>query len=965
VDRRRLIELFDQAIDLPESERTSWLDLHCADDFDLRAELERLLRADELAADFLERPPDIVAAAIETMAKDAHELPHFSGWRTLRRIGTGGTGEVWLAQRERDFEQHAAIKQLAYPTPGLLQRFRQERQILARLQHPHIARLIDGGVDDGGAPYLAMEYVDGTPIVDFVRDRGLDIRARLTLFIRVCSAVQYAHQNLVVHRDLKPSNIFVDSHGHPKLLDFGIAKVLATTDGSAPTQTSTRMLTPDYAAPEQFSGDAITTATDVYSLGVVLYELLAGVRPPRRDASPGAFDDARTLAPSAAVNRTTGNANIAARALRGDLDRIVLTALANDPAQRYSSVEAFAADIQRHLDGRPISVRRDSAWYRLRKFATRNRYAVAAVVLVIGVCIAAAAISVHQAQLARAQAQRASAVRQFLVGVFAQANPDENQGKPITAHQLLESGERQLERGVDANPAVDGDVAALLGRLYRDIGDRESGWRLLQTALTDSSNAGVPDDVRARVLLGVASAESEDRDAYGDALAHARQALALIETTTSGDADALAEAHRIVALSLIRRHEDEAAVALLEKSTIDDTSPGKRSEALADEYVLQGVALGHLARFDTAQRAFNTGADMLRDLFGESSNRYAYALNEMAQMLILKGDLARAEELQRKVLDIHLKTLGPDHFNTLTARHNLLAVIEQQGRFAQALPQRLALAEQIQASSTATPLQKALQYDTLGVVYRELNRLGESLASSQKALGLVATSQGERSAQSIGEMRHLAQTLALLNRNGEAEQILRNALSIALEHGTDTSVIACSLRRDIGSVLRRQHQAEQAVAQLKALTTDACTIGLVDNDAWRPLALADLSLAQLDAGDAAQALATAQQAVAFGRKALAGNYALALPLFAEGRAALALERASDAESLLREALALRRKVFVEDDLRTLEVQVALVESLTALHKNDEAKALMTAIVPLLQASPNGYAAELRVRLPSY
>ena len=963
MDRRRLSELFEQAIDLPQSERASWLDLHCAGETDLRTELERLLRADERAVDFLERPPDIVAAAIEAMATDTHELPRFSGWRTVRRIGTGGTGEVWLAERERDFEQRAAIKQLAYPTPGLLQRFRQERQILARLQHPHIARLIDGGVDDSGAPYLAMEYVDGTPIVDFVRDRGLDFRARLTLFIRVCAAVQYAHQNLVVHRDLKPSNIFVDSDGHPKLLDFGIAKVLATTDGFAATQTSARMLTPDYAAPEQFSGDAITTATDVYSLGVVLYELLAGVRPLRRDAAAGARDDARILPPSVAANRTANPAGVAARALRGDLDRIVLTALASDPARRYSSVETFAADIQRHLDGRPISVRRDSAWYRLRKFATRNRYAVAAALLVIAVCIAAAAISLHQAQLARAQAQRATAVRQFLVGVFAQANPDENQGKPITAHQLLESGERQLKTGVEANPAVDGDVAALLGRLYRDIGDRESGWRLLQTALADSSKAGVPDDVRARVLLGVASAESEDRDAYADALAHARQALALIETATSGDADTLADAHRIVALSLIRQSEDESAEALLEKSTIGDSNPGKHSEALADEYVLQGVALGHLARFDTAERAFNSGADMLRDLFGESSNRYAYALNEMAQMLVLKGDLKRAEELQRKVLDIHLKTLGTDHFNTLTARHNLLAVIEQQGRFAQALPQRLALAEQIQASTTATPLQKARQYDTLSVDYRELNRLGESLASSQMALGLIATSQGERSAQGIVGMRHLAQTLALLGRNEEAEQILRDALSIALEHGTGTSLIACSLRRDIGSVLRRQHQAEKAVAQLKALTNDACTIGLVDNDAWRPLALADLSLSQLDAGDAAQAFATAHQAVAFGRKALAGNYMLALPLLAEGRAALALEQPSDAESLLRESLALRHAVFADDDLRTLEVQVALVESLTALHKNDDAAALISAIVPRLQASSNGYAAELRGRLP--
>ena len=960
MDRRRLNDLFDRAIDVPPAQRTHWLDDECPEDPELRAELERWLRADASSSDFLERPPPVVAAAIDTFAANANDLPHFAGWRTVRRIGSGGTGEVWLAERIGDFEQHAAIKQLAYPTPGLLQRFRQERQILARLDHPHIARLIDGGVGGDGAPYLAMEFVDGTPIIDFARDRALDIRARLALFVRVCAAVQYAHRNLVVHRDLKPSNIFVDGDGNPKLLDFGIAKVLATTDESAATQTAARMLTPDYAAPEQFSGDAITTATDVYSLGVVLYELLVGTRPPRRDMTTESANVDDVFAPSAAAARTKNKT--LTRALRGDLDRIVITALAIEPSRRYPSVEAFAADIQRHLDGRPISVRRDSTSYRLRKFAARNRYAVAAAILVIAVCVAAAAISVRQAQLARAQAQRATAVRQFLTGVFAQANPDEAQGKPITAHQLLEAGEHQLARDAHPTPAVAGDVAALLGRLYRDIGDRDHGWQLLQTALADSSDRRMPDDVRARVLLGVASAESEDRDAYGDALAHARQALALIETTTPDDAETLADAHRIIALSLIRRGEDDAAAAFLDKNIQGDARFGVRSEALADEYVLHGVALGNLARFDSAQIAFDSGAAMLRDLFGERSNRYAYALNETAQMLILKGDLAHAEPLQREVFDIHLSTLGPDHYNTQTARHNLIGVLEEQGRLAEALPQRLELSEQILASPTATPVKKAIQFDALSVDYRELNRLEESEASSRKALALITSSQGERSSRSVIGLRHLAQTLVLEGRLAEADKIVRDALSIALEHSSDTSLIACSLRRDIGVVLRRQHQFPAAVAQLKALTTDACMIGLLDNDSWRPGALADLSLSQLEAGDAAAAFDTAQQAVGFGHKAPINRYGLALPLLAQGRAALALGRAADAETPLREAVAFRRSTYAADDLRVIEVEVALAECLAALHEDAEAAALRATIVPLLHTLSNAYAAELRDRL---
>jgi serine/threonine-protein kinase len=954
VDRRRLIELFDRAIELPPDERSRLLDAECADDAQLRAEVERLLRADERSSRFLEKPPAIIAATRDAITSDEFALPHFDGWRTLKRIGAGGVGEVWLAERDGEFVQRAAIKQLMHPTPGLKQRFRQERQILARLQHPNIARLIDGGVDSAGMPYFAMEYIEGTPIVDFIRARALDVRARLQLFIRVCDAVQYAHQNLVVHRDLKPSNILVDADGNPKLLDFGIAKLLETSEGSAPTQTIGRMLTPEYAAPEQFGDGAITTATDVYSLGVVLYELLAGMRPSRNSQARSAGDNS-IQPPSAAATQH-------ARELRGDLDRIVATALAIDPSHRYASVEALSADIQRHLDGHPISIRRDSAWYRLRKFTARNRYAVAATLLVVIVCIAAAAISLQQANVARAQTQRANTVRQFLSNVFAQINPDQNKGVPITAHQLLEIGEAQLDRERVSNPAIRGDVGALLGRLYRDVGDRERAWQMLQTALAANAEPRVPNDVRARVLLGVASAECEDRDAFDDALTHARQALALLETTQPRDNESIADAHRIIGLSLIRRGENEAAATLLDTSAAQDAQSGERNESLADEYVLKGVALGNLARFDQSDIAFVTGSTMLRDMFGERSNRYAYALNEMAQMLGDKADWNRAEELQRKVLDIHLATLGPDHFNTLTARHNLIGIAEQQGHFKTALPERLALLEKVQALPSATPLQKARQYDTVSVDYRESNRFAESEAASRKALEIIEGARGKRSTSSIVPLRHLAQTLALEDRIEEADTVFHDALSISLEHGTNTSLMACALRRDLGSNLRRRHQAEAAVAQLASLTTDACMVGLSETDTWRPVALADLSLSQLDAGHNSDALATAESAVRFGRKAIANSYVFASPLLAHGRAALAAAHASDAEASLREALELRRSVYEPDDLRMIETEVALVECLRVLQKNDEAEALAAATLAKLQTSKTGYAAELRDRL---
>jgi len=961
----RIAALFDQAIDVADAELPAWIEQACAGDAKLRAELERLLRADQRAGDFLERPPAAVATAMAAVVHGESAPRQFGAWRVLRGIGVGGMGEVWLGERsDGEFEQRVAIKQVAYPTPGLLQRFRQERQILARLAHPNIARLIDGGVDADGTPYLVMEYVEGVPITAYARDHALDLRARLQLFLCVCGAVQYAHQNLIVHRDLKPSNILVAVDGTPKLLDFGIAKVLATTDVAAPTQTGAHLLTPDYAAPEQLSGGTITTATDVYALGVVLYELLSETRPARAvpfDASAAATTSEPTP-PSAALDRATGAAH--RRALRGDLDRITLTALAADAQRRYATPEALGADIQRYLDGRPIAARRDSAWYRLRKFAKRNRYALAAAMTVVVVSVAAAFVSLQQAQLAGEQAQHAAAVQQFMVGVFAQANPDENKGQPISARQLLQQGEQQLARMGGTQPALQVDVTAMLGRLYGDIGDFARAESLLKRALVDSSDPRVPDDVRGRVLVGMATLEAENNDAFDAGLAHARQGLVALERSSKKDWEQIAAANRIIALCLVRRHEDEAAIALLQRVMPLHQSMlrGQPSEALANESVLLGVALGGMAHFDAAEAAFERGAAMLESLYGNNSTRYGYARNEAANMFYRKGDLARAETLHREVLQINRDRLGPDHVNTMNTTHNLLGDIEGQGHIAEALPQRLALLEQVLASAQQSPLAKANQYDAVANDFRHLGRFVESEAMARRALAMIEQTQGQRSPQAVGAMRHVALALAYQGRHAAAEALFRDALAILADGSTSTSLTVCGLRRDVGTVLWQQHRYAEANAQLHALTQDACMIGLSATDAWRPQALADLSQAQLDNGDAATAYATAKQALDYGHKALQGSYLLGIPLFAMARAALAMERAGEAEPLLRQALALRSSVHAHNDPRILEVKVALVNALTAQQKTVEAKSLAAEIGPLLRSSTRPYLADLRARL---
>jgi len=305
----RLFDLFEQALEQPPDRRSGWLDTACDGDGALRAELERLLAADAAAdaAGFLDRTPAVPVALDDWEGLAVDYAPgslRFGAYALLRLIGRGGMGEVHLAERrDGEFEQRVALKLLPLPTPGLVRRFRRERQILARLQHPHIARLLDGGVGEHGVPYFVLEYVEGQPITQWADAAQLDVRGRVRLMLAVCDAVQYAHGMLIVHRDLKPSNILVGSDGEPKLLDFGIARVLQGDDGEAPTQG--RSYTPDYAAPEQIRGEAVSTATDVYSLGVVLYELLSGVRPHASGSRNEGFEHARLTAepvsPSAAV----------------------------------------------------------------------------------------------------------------------------------------------------------------------------------------------------------------------------------------------------------------------------------------------------------------------------------------------------------------------------------------------------------------------------------------------------------------------------------------------------------------------------------------------------------------------------------------------------------------------------------------------------------------------------------------
>jgi tRNA A-37 threonylcarbamoyl transferase component Bud32 len=442
----RLKDLFRVAIECDPAKRAAYLDEACADDTALRAEIESLLASHDHAENFIESPAfaDAVKALTESPAETVAGR-RVGSYRLIREIGRGGMGTVYLAERaDEQYEKLVAIKVVrrGMDSEEILRRFYNERQILASLDHPNIARLIDGGTTEDGLPFLVMEYVEGVPVMDYCDQRRLTINERLRLFRTVCAAVQHAHQNLVVHRDLKPSNVLVTPDGTPKLLDFGIAKVLSpelSTLTTEQTRTDLRILTPDYASPEQARGERLTTTSDVYSLGVVLYELLTGYRPYRSLNAPP-HELARLICeqdpakPSTTITNVevvphVGDAGAQAastsesvslardtqpdklrRQLSGDLDNIILMALRKEPSRRYATVGQFSDDIGRHLDGLPVAARKDTFKYRAAKFVRRNRLGVAAACVVALSLLGGMLTTVWQARAARREKANAESV---------------------------------------------------------------------------------------------------------------------------------------------------------------------------------------------------------------------------------------------------------------------------------------------------------------------------------------------------------------------------------------------------------------------------------------------------------------------------------------------------------------------------------------------------------------------------
>ncbi len=969
--------LLDEALALPETERAAWLARARTQHAQLAPWLERVLARCDMGADYLQRPH--LAASAQSDVQTGQRIGPYA---LVREIGSGGMGVVWLATRsDGQLRREIALK---LPHAHLLagkvgERFARERDILAALNHPHIATLFDAGLAENGRPYLALEYVDGRSITDWCRVRKATLDQRLDLMRQVMDAVQYAHTRLTVHRDLKPSNVLVTADGQIKLLDFGIAKLLIGDAELESIQTLTRegerLATPGYAALEQLQGGAITTKVDIYTLGVMLYELFCGERPPAQSANRSGADlplcSARV---SDAFAGTVGGVDAAAlrRQLRGDLDAILAKALQVDPDARYASVEAFAADLDRHRRHLPVGAQRIGRLTLAAKFVRRHRTGVAMTAVFLAALIAALSAALWQAQVARQQAgialeqaEHARAVREFLVGVFEQADPNQNKGQPITAHQLLERGEKQLSTAQAGAPAIHADLTGLIGNLYWNLGDFDRATPLLTQAVGMISNPDVPDEIKARSLRWLAGMEKEKSD-FKSAKEHAQQSIAIAERAGKPSYDDASEARRILAYADTYDGEPKAAIALLREGLAQDRAAyGSAGRAVADDMIVFGHALDEDGNFTEAATTLREAVVLARAAYGDTHTQVADASNALGLALGHKYDLVAAEAAFREALEISTRIYPPGHAEILNAQSVLFSVMEKQGRYADALAGRLQLLEAQRKFSDTRPEILAQANLYIGFDYLGLNRLSEAEAAIRQSLSFWAKTQGSnREESSVDPMIFLGIVLQLQGRLADAEAILREAIAIQLKHEVPASEWLGKSRNALGSILRMQHRYAEAVS---LLSEEIAALRGGGHGPSVQLAELEARLAEtkVDIGAFAEARTLAAEALAELRKLLvSGHLRLSLALLPLARAELALDHPGQALPLFQEALDVRRSSSSPTDLRNLEIKVGLINALEATGETADARAIRQEIEPVLVAMPHPYAADLRKRLAS-
>ncbi|MEJ2185329.1 MAG: serine/threonine-protein kinase [Gemmatimonadota bacterium] len=892
----RAERLFAEALALPADERTAYVRGAC-DDPALCAEVLSLLDAHQSSG-----PLDSIAEQLGAMAEAQPEpsqtepLPGRVGpYSVIRLIARGGMGSVYLAERaEEHFRYTVALKLLRrdLQSDELRRRFLSERQVLARISHPNIARLLDGGLTDGGQPSFVMAYVEGVPIDRYCDEHRLSVPERLRLFRTVCGAVRHAHGSLVVHRDLKPANILVTDDGEVKLVDFGIAKVLDPDlfpDDAPQTQVDHRMLTPKYAAPEQLRGEPVTTTSDVYQLGLLLCQLLAGRLPRLLAAVPGTSSpstrdvrrpSAMAVAdePARAMFGGTGNARDRAaargttperlrRQLAGDLDNIVLLALQEEPDRRYASVEQMDEDVRRHLEGRPVKARPRDPRYVAGKFIRRHRAGVVAAGIAVAALIAGAVGMSVQAERAARERDRAQQVSALLLDMFRNASPDVSRGDTITVVQVLGRGAERIHTTLQDQPALQASMLGLIADVYQDLGQRRDAVALAREALALHLRALGPEDPET----------IQDYNRLGEAFVWAGQVDSALPYATR-------------------------AVELARKRL------GRRSRETAGALQTRSLALQLGGDLDAAQPALEEAVAILRALPGDSARLdLASALVNLGWIWQNRGDLQAAVANMRESVAIRRSLLDAHHPSLARSLSSLADLLSRQGSFPEAesaAVQALAINERIYP-----PDHSYLAYarSNYARILEQTGDLDQAEALYREALTSLYKSAGPRSMDVAQALNNLA--LFLYFRRGDArgaEPLLREAISIFAQERGDDDAWTATVQAGMASVLSAQDRHDEAATIL------------------------------------ASAIPTLEAAYSPTGPSVGGA------LLTYGVALTSLGRFAEADTALTRALAISRAG--GDSTYIARSQAARGIWLAARGRTEEAESLLARVLPILQAS---------------
>ncbi|MEM9383702.1 MAG: serine/threonine-protein kinase [Pseudomonadota bacterium] len=832
----QLEPILDAVLTIDEEQQEAWLEANCPD-VAVRTDVIAMLQAGQ-ASGFLEgqaldfAAPDLAPQALSDADALAGAGRSIGAWRVLRELGHGGMSVVYLVQRaDGQFDQRAALKLLRHPGGDRQDRearFLAERQILAALDHPHIARVIDGGLSSAGWPYLVLEYVDGSPISDYCRSKRLGLDARLALFAQVCEAVQHAHQRLVVHRDVKPSNVlvFVDDEGQAqiKLLDFGIAKLLDEPAEGALTLTGVRPMTPQYAAPEQLLGEPITTATDVYGLGVLLFELLTD-RAPYRFAvhRPSEIERAICVDPPplpSAVAAEQGDATVLK--IPQDLDTIVLKAMGKSPQERYRSVFELAEDVQRYRQGMTVLARRAGPAYRLRKFAGRHPFGVSSGVVVGGLIAAFIGALVHsqallsderdralaESERARLEATKASQVTGFLVDLFKASNPFEARGEDPTASELLARGVERVD-ALASQPLVHAELLATLGSVHASLYNMSSADPLLVRAKDVRVQALGPDDPAVAQSALALAMNRWRQGKLDDAETLLREAQRIVD---GADPKALVRStvrRRLGRMMIDRGHHEQAESflqeALLIEASINDEGSLERAFALRN----LGILREDQGRYEDAVGLQTEAVEMAEAYLDADSPSLALTFQaSLAGALRRVEDFEQAELINRRALAIGEKAFGPDNVVLSNLLGNLATALHRQGKLeeAQAVNQRaLGLRRSAYGDVHA---ETALSLNNMGNLARVMGRYDEAVTYLQEALEIRQELFGQQHQSLIDTLGNLGDVELALGRPREAARYFESALENALEFLDPSAEVIGELRELVALAKREAAEGE-------------------------------------------------------------------------------------------------------------------------------------------------------------